>query len=933
MLKRIAEQPDLTGYCAFHCVEIATEPIERAWRAGAATYRTIHGDEYQYNTQLHHPSFAWALEHIPADGAAQTAPQALVTPAMELNQYFPELLNMVSSAGDVGTVRSLLEASADVQYANTGADMSHAGVDGLTALTDANTMGHTDCVCLLLAAGADINYATASGITALVATSLGNHAECACLLLEAGADVLARNSGGAAALYLGSARLAVVQLLCAYGAKREPLHPEAPADVRAWVLETSRWNTPLHYLELNPPSRVRQLLVGGTDVHASNSSGDSAPTPFGLARALLVRDPAHEGASLMVAAAAPWSRKNHALFPAHVRARAAELLRLDQLLVREARFAGNEVALLDGAPAGLGGERWRVQTDESRLAPLGVPPASLLALGWEWNECRNVMPESDTHFKVGCTAACVTADTNKADRRRVFEAFQSPNTTSESMLFFLFSVRILSEGIDLPLTDTVMWLDGPSRTDVAKVRFVQELCRALRFVEGKDYALCIVWASVLDMDLMDAIGRLHEEDPHLNSRISISDGAYDKQLTVPGAERAKVVEGLATSVDDFIKRFTLVPVELDQVWVQFKSAITVFNKTHRIAFLNSIGFEWNVRDTKYEMFKLHFKTFYDREHHGEVPRGHKEIVGAKEYNLGRKCADVRSKENMLKGHPDEAARREELISIGFVFDPSEPRFNLLVKALETYQRLDGNARRWQRAPTRAVSRLETVDLNDSGGLLVSGANVRRAVITTDDIVEGAYRYYSTILALEDVRSNVDVRELRDAGNFRLTKANINANNIDTADLIEAPDDVVEGVGAPYMTRLRVAALRVPSVLDHPIGMAMYGAVRGMPELFKALQAHSHMVILTARPAGSEAHVVRNCEAIGLTLRPIDKVATCPASRKAAWRTVYCERMKLIPIVVAGDLVTDVNGPAGAVAMHLQPDEAFDVGHVLPIDSA
>jgi len=52
----------------------------------------------------------------------------------------------------------------------------------------------------------------------------------------------------------------------------------------------------------------------------------------------------------VVAAAAPWSRENHALFPAHVRARAAELLRLGQLLVREARFAGEEVALLDVWP-------------------------------------------------------------------------------------------------------------------------------------------------------------------------------------------------------------------------------------------------------------------------------------------------------------------------------------------------------------------------------------------------------------------------------------------------------------------------------------------------------------------------------------------------------------------------------------------------------
>jgi hypothetical protein len=31
-------------------------------------------------------------------------------------------------------------------------------------------------------------------------------------------------------------------------------------------------------------------------------------------------------------------------------------------------------------------DRWRVQLDRSRLAPLGVRHASLLALGWEWSE-------------------------------------------------------------------------------------------------------------------------------------------------------------------------------------------------------------------------------------------------------------------------------------------------------------------------------------------------------------------------------------------------------------------------------------------------------------------------------------------------------------------------------------------------------------------
>ncbi|KAJ1629753.1 hypothetical protein T492DRAFT_907346 [Pavlovales sp. CCMP2436] len=429
-------------------------------------------------------------------------------------------------AGNVGRVCLLLEAGANVNQVDAfhstalmrasrgghaecarlllevGADANCANVDGRTALAMASRGGHADCVRLLLEAGADANCADADDLTALMSASFRRHTDCARLLLEAGADVLATDATGATALGWGSAWLGVVQLLCTYGARRETLHQtRAPADCRAWVLETSRWSTQLHHLELILPAHVRQLLVGGADVHASDGSGDGAPTPLGLARALLARDPAHEGASLVVAAAAPWSRENHALFPAHARGCAAELMRLGQLLVREARFAGKEGALLDvwplvvahalgrsmppglvlhsalvgrsatitSQPAGgellLGrkgivtavsaewesveleldhGERvsvpvasvelelastqpsggahrlltatldelaacpdqngrrvrllgwvgsqgcWRAQIDRSRLAPLGVPPASLLALGWELERARGL---------------------------------------------------------------------------------------------------------------------------------------------------------------------------------------------------------------------------------------------------------------------------------------------------------------------------------------------------------------------------------------------------------------------------------------------------------------------------------------------------------------------------------------------------------------
>lgn len=88
---------------------------------------------------------------------------------------------------------------------------------------------------------------------------------------------------------------------------------------------------------------MRALLAGGADLHARNGLRADSPTPLMLARALLERDGTHEGAQLVVDAAAPWSPRTHALFPKAARERAVELLLAGELLAREARLA----AMLD----------------------------------------------------------------------------------------------------------------------------------------------------------------------------------------------------------------------------------------------------------------------------------------------------------------------------------------------------------------------------------------------------------------------------------------------------------------------------------------------------------------------------------------------------------------------------------------------------------
>lgn len=116
-----------------------------------------------------------------------------------------------------------------------------------------------------------------------------------------------------------------------------------------------------------------------------------------------------------------------------------------------------------------------------------------------------------------------------------------------------------------------------------------------------------------------------------------------------------------------------------------------------------------------------------------------------------------------------------------------------------------------------------------------------------------------------------------------------------------------------------------SIVGRFRGVALFEGIPHMLELFASLQACSTvMVILTARPAGTEMLVLQNCKRIGLRMRSTDLVVTCPAAQKAAWREAYCNTHHATCLVVAGDLDTDVNGPAGAIALRVQPGEAHDL---------
>ena len=90
---------------------------------------------------------------------------------------------------------------------------------GATALVDAATYGHVDCLRMLLAAGAEIDMPLTEGWTALMLASQKGWVSTVKLLLEAGADVHLKNVHGGT-----SSQSPLFSLLCFQMSKAVEVH-------------------------------------------------------------------------------------------------------------------------------------------------------------------------------------------------------------------------------------------------------------------------------------------------------------------------------------------------------------------------------------------------------------------------------------------------------------------------------------------------------------------------------------------------------------------------------------------------------------------------------------------------------------------------------------------------------------------------------------
>ena len=152
---------------------------------------------------------------------------AVLMAGAALGQAPDTALSNAARAGDVATLRSLLDS---------GADANRRDANGNRPLLEAVAAGHADAARALLRAGADPNLTSSGGRTPLIEAALGGRIEIARLLISEGANVnLAERDAGTpleAAEREGHAELAA--LLRSSGARASGRSVGDKVCVRPW---------------------------------------------------------------------------------------------------------------------------------------------------------------------------------------------------------------------------------------------------------------------------------------------------------------------------------------------------------------------------------------------------------------------------------------------------------------------------------------------------------------------------------------------------------------------------------------------------------------------------------------------------------------------------------------------------------------------------
>lgn len=116
--------------------------------------------------------------------------------------------------------------------------------------------------------------------------------------------------------------------------------------------------------------------------------------------------------------------------------------------------------------------------------------------------------------------------TSKKEREAILEEFQ--NEDDENSLKILCSIRILDEGVDIPLCDSIFISNLSEQS--SNIRMVQRICRANRLVKNhpNKVANCFLWTEDVN-SILDTLSLLKENDIEFYKKIKVMNGNYDNK--------------------------------------------------------------------------------------------------------------------------------------------------------------------------------------------------------------------------------------------------------------------------------------------------------------------------------------------------------------------------------------------------------------------
>ncbi len=189
----------------------------------------------------------------------------------------------------------------------------------------------------------------------------------------------------------------------------------------------------------------------------------------------------------------------------------------------------------------------------------------------------------------------ITSDTSFSQRKSVIDQFEK----DDGKIKVLCSIRILDEGIDIPVCDSVFI--GNVSESSNEIKMVQRICRANRLVTGmpNKRARCFLWAEDYHK-IVGSLSLLKQNDIDFHKKISVMNGDYvkngDKKTVDIGSNKNNELHEFITvkcmSLEEIRKmKFTWVTAFMDK----YKRDPSTCSKD---AYEKSLGKFWKYQKNK-----------------------------------------------------------------------------------------------------------------------------------------------------------------------------------------------------------------------------------------------------------------------------------------------------------------------------------------------